>query len=660
MGDRLASRVVLIGWDAADWKLIHPLLDSGMMPNLQKLVERGSMGNIAPLEPCVSPMLWTSVATGKTADLHGITGFLEPDPVTGGARPICSTSRRVKALWNIAQQSELRPLVVNWPASYPAEPVRGAFVSDSYRKVTFPQGAPWELTSDSIYPADLTAPLAELRVHPGDLTGDDLRPFIPDLPRIDQKRDPRPAALAHILAENITAHAAATWLMEHQQWDFLAVCYDTIGRAGQRFMPYHPPRMENMPEEDFELYRHVMEGVYCFQDMMLGRLVALAGAEAAILVVSDRGFLSGPLRPTGPVSLRNETALDWHRPGVFCIAGPGIQHDELVYGATLLDVTPTVLALFGLPAADDMPGRVLAEVFEYPPQCGRTSTWESVPGECGMHPVDDQAGGPASADALQQLAALGYVDRPAHASRKAQRAARTDQRFNLARVYLSLGKAAEALPLLEELAQTEPENITFQVYLAQCYYQTGRLEDCRAAARAVVRRNPDVPAAQLIEANLCLAENRPGEALERLLAAEKSAPRAPAIRHLIGRLYLDLSRWEDAERIFRELLEIDPEHAEAQVGLTQALLGRGAMEEAAEAAADALALRFDLPAAHFTLGVALASLGRWDRAAPAFETCLKLRPEMAAAHGWLAEIHGKSGERQRLTEGRGEYAPIVD
>jgi hypothetical protein len=273
------------------------------------------------------------------------------------------------------------------------------------------------------------------------------------------------------------------------------------------------------------------------------------------------------------VSLRNETALDWHRPGAFCIAGPGIQHDELVYGATLLDVVPTVLALFGLPAAEDMPGRVLAEVFEQPPPCHRIASWESVPGECGMHPVEDQAGGPAPADALQQLAALGYVDFPAQASRKAQRVARTHQRFNLARVYPSQGKPTEALPLLEELTQTEPENLTFQVYLAQCYYQTGRLEDCRPVARAVVGRNPGGPAAQLIEANLCLAENRTAEALERLLAAEKSAPLSPAIRHLMGRLYLDLSRWEDAERTFRELLEVDPEHAEAQVGLAQALAG---------------------------------------------------------------------------------------
>ena len=42
-------KVLLIGWDAADWKIINPLMDAGEMPNLQGLVERGVIGNLATL-----------------------------------------------------------------------------------------------------------------------------------------------------------------------------------------------------------------------------------------------------------------------------------------------------------------------------------------------------------------------------------------------------------------------------------------------------------------------------------------------------------------------------------------------------------------------------------------------------------------------------------
>ena len=97
-------RVVVIGWDGADWIVLHQLIDAGRMPNLSRLIERGVMGNIASLMPCLTPMLWTSVATGRTADEHGILGFVEPREDHSGVVPSRSSSRRTKALWNSDSQ----------------------------------------------------------------------------------------------------------------------------------------------------------------------------------------------------------------------------------------------------------------------------------------------------------------------------------------------------------------------------------------------------------------------------------------------------------------------------------------------------------------------------------------------------------------------------
>jgi len=63
---RIAKKVLLIGWDAADWKIINPLIDAGHMPALERLISGGVMGNMTTLEPPFSPMLWTSIATGKS------------------------------------------------------------------------------------------------------------------------------------------------------------------------------------------------------------------------------------------------------------------------------------------------------------------------------------------------------------------------------------------------------------------------------------------------------------------------------------------------------------------------------------------------------------------------------------------------------------------
>ena len=116
-------KVLLIGWDAADWKVINPLLDAGKMPNLARFIEQGVIGNLATLQPVLSPMLWTSIATGKRPYKHGIHGFSEPDPVTGGIRPVTNLSRKTKAVWNILNQNDLNTITVGWWPSNPAEPL---------------------------------------------------------------------------------------------------------------------------------------------------------------------------------------------------------------------------------------------------------------------------------------------------------------------------------------------------------------------------------------------------------------------------------------------------------------------------------------------------------------------------------------------------------
>ncbi|HUA20261.1 MAG TPA: alkaline phosphatase family protein [Bryobacteraceae bacterium] len=656
---RQSQRVVLIGWDAADWNLLNPLIDAGLMPNLRGLIERGAMGKMATMQPPLSPLLWTTAVTGMKPDRHGILGFLEPDPITGGVRSITSTTRKVKAVWNILHQAGLSSVVVNWFAGHPAEKIRGAVVSDAYPKLTGPHGAPWPVIPGSIFPASLEGTLAELRVHPGDLTGDDLALFIPELERIDQTKDSRPTTLASILAENISTHAAATWLMENQEWDFLAVFYDLIDHAAHKFMPFHPPAMTGVRAEDAEIYKDVINGVCRYSDLMLGRLLHLAGPDSTVILMSDHGIQTGHLRPAARAEFRPESPMQLHRShGILCLAGPDIRRDELVYGAELADITPTILSIFGLPVGMDMQGRVLAEAFETPVDAGTIPSWEQVAGECGRDVPEEPQEFDASMLVLQRLADLGYIDQPSEDARKMVRVVKNHNSFNLARVYMAAGRPADALPLFEGLAEDAPEELAFRLHLAQCYYELGRPDDCRATAQAVLDHDRNRPAGALILANLCLADGRVEEGLNLLLEAEKCSRPAPAVRHLIARVYLRQKRFEDAERAFRSVIALDPDHAAARAGLAQALLEQNKSKDAADAAMDAVRLQFDLPAAHFTLGAALARIGLVPRAIQAFETCLALRPDTPAAQRWLEMLHkrvkknaGRVSQRRRAMAG---------
>src|SRR3569832_2704079 len=111
-------RLLLVGWDAADWKIIDPLLVKREMPNLARIVSGGARGNLATVLPPLSPMVWTSIATGKRAYKHGIHGFTEPTEDGLSVRPISNLGRKPKAFWNILNQEGLRPIVVGWWPSH--------------------------------------------------------------------------------------------------------------------------------------------------------------------------------------------------------------------------------------------------------------------------------------------------------------------------------------------------------------------------------------------------------------------------------------------------------------------------------------------------------------------------------------------------------------
>lgn len=492
MIEPLAKKLLLIGWDAADWKVANPLMDQGLMPTLDDFVSHGVMGNLATLRPILSPMLWNSIATGKRADKHGIHGFMEPDPHAGGIRPVTSTSRKVKAIWNILTQEGYKTHVLGWFAGHPAEPVNGIAVSDLYPYAQAPLDKPWPLPPGAVYPESLRDTFAALRMHPAEVTEAAILPWIPRAAEIDQEKDKGLASFAKILSENLSIHNAATWILHQQPWDFLAVYYNGIDHFCHGFMHFHPPRMDGVPEDKFEIYKDVVNNAYRFHDMMLHTLIDLAGPEATVMLVSDHGFHSDHLRPRGIPREPAGPAVQHRQFGLMAMRGPHIKQDERIYGATLLDVTPTILTLFGLPVGEDMDGRVLVQAFDEPPTVERVPSWELVPGECGMHPADLRMDPAAAQAVLQQFVALGYIQKPNENQGKAVETAVREANYNLARVYLDSRRPREALPLLQDLVKGSDE-ARFRQHLAQCHYMLGERLEAKRILEDLIANPPKPP-----------------------------------------------------------------------------------------------------------------------------------------------------------------------
>lgn len=631
---RLASKVMLIGWDAADWRFINPLLDAGLMPNLARLVDEGVIGNLATLRPRLSPILWTSIATGKTADKHGITGFIEPIPGGTGVRWSSSTSRTTKALWNILSQNELKSVVINWYASHPAETIQGVSISNRFFEGL--AGDPnqlWEVVPGSVHPESLCRFISDLRMHPAEFDRKDVARLIPEIDRIDVAKDPRPGKLVEILARTVSVHSVATGAMQAEPWDFLAVYYDGLDVAGHDFMPYHPPQMATVTDSDFHTYQNVMREMYIFHDEMLGRLLDLAGADTTVILLSDHGFHCDHLRPTQTDDTAEALSVAWHREyGILAMRGPGILKDERVYGSNLLDIAPTVLTLFGLPVGLDMDGRPLLQVFERPPEGIRTiPSWDKQPGADGRHPTDLQHSMLDSPEAVQQLVALGYLPAATAEAMKGVEIAIAESKFNLAIMHSSLGRESKALELLQQLHAAHPDRPRYTIALAKSYAGVGQYEKCLAMVETLEAGGWRSPEADMLTASALFNQGHAERALERLAECERRFPPSAMLFSMFGNMHIARKNWAEAATAYAKVLALDDDDPHSHNGLAHAALRLGNFEQAAEHALRAIGLLFFFPQAHFHMGMAFKGMGESARAVQSLKLAVTQSPKYGEA-----------------------------
>ncbi len=641
MGKRLAKKVLLVGWDAADWKIINPLMDAGHMPTLERLVNGGVMGNLATLDPPLSPTLWTSISTGKRPYKHGIIGFTEPDPSGKGVRPAYITSRKVKAIWNIFNQHGMKSHVFGWWPSHPAEPINGTMVSNLYQRATKAINEKWPILDGTVHPAEKQDFYARLRIHPAELTAAHILPFIPDASKIDQEKDKRLQMLTKIVADCSTVHAAATYALENEEWDFFAVYFDAIDHFCHGFMKFHPPQMSMVPDDLFNLYKDVVISGYKYHDMMLERLIQLAGDDVTVMLISDHGFHPDHLRPTQLPKEPAAPALEHSPYGIVVLNGPGIKKDERIYGASILDVTPTILTLYGLPVGADMDGNVLVNAFEEQIIPEKIESWENVPGDSGQHPADKQEDPYAAAEAMEQLIELGYIERPDENAEKAIKNTINENNYYLSRSYIHGRKYSEAIEILVKLHEENPTTTRYAMRLAHVYQTTNKVKECRDVLAKVKEVNGGKSSVgmKVMEGNLLLIEGKPKEAMELFEEIEKSAPNMSRVNMQLGRCYVALKKWKKAETAFLKELEYDPGNASAHHGLGVSYLRRKMFNEAVDSFLNSVGLTYFFPFAHYHLGEALYGLGEYQKSAEAFEVSLKMAPGINKARQWLSKIY---------------------
>ncbi|MEM9410292.1 MAG: tetratricopeptide repeat protein, partial [Planctomycetota bacterium] len=363
-----------------------------------------------------------------------------------------------------------------WP-SHPAEPINGVMVSDFYHKAPKKPTDPFQLMKGSIHPESLEPVLEKMRVHPNQVNAEHVLSFVPQAGRVDQDKDQRLSMFIRTLAETVSMHRAGETLLQTQEWDFAAIYYDSIDHFSHGFMKYHPPKQEHVNQDDFEIYSPIINAAYAYHDVMLSKLLAAAGDDVTVVLMSDHGFHSDHLRPRSIPTEPAGPAVEHRNLGIFVASGAGIKKDHVISGANLLNIAPTILSMFNLPYGDDMDGAPLFDIFEEGKEFSTIPSWEEVEGEDGQHPQGMEMDTSQAKETLEQLIALGYIERPSDDADEAVANCQRELDYNLARAYMDANRYGDAIPLLVRLYNDYPLEFRFGLQLANCLQSMNRITE---------------------------------------------------------------------------------------------------------------------------------------------------------------------------------------
>ena len=665
---RPARPVLFIGLDAADWMILDRLMERGRLPSLASLKARAAWGSIVSEEPMLSPILWTSIATGKRPDKHGILEFTVRDPATRRELPVTSDRRKVKALWNILSAFDRRTGILGWWATHPAEWVDGILVSERLGYQLFGMSGSFSGLPGLVSPFPSVDPKPRV-VRAEEITYEEVKPFTgisreefdrawEDGKKGDDLFGHPVNHLRAILASTRTLKGLTLDLLRDGRWDLLAPYFEGTDTAAHRFAQYLPPRLPWVPSEDFAKYSGTLDQYYIYMDGIVGEFLRAFPPDGYVLIASDHGFKTGASRPKASPEDMVLGAPQWHRKfGVFMLAGPGVKRGE-IDPVSVLDLAPLVLYLEGMPIPRDMDGRLPAWAFEERALADRPpaaiATYEE-PG--GRPPLPAPAPDAVVDERLKELQALGYIgggNSPSSTPAGGDGAGEESYTawYNLGNAAMYRGENEQAQQYFRKALEVNPSFGLAMFHLASLEARAGNHAEAvrwLEEATRVGREVPPLAAVHLVdEARLA---GTVAEALDHLRSLEGKYGGASAYQSAVGIALLHLGREDEAHAVFGKALALDPTDAYA-IEEDLKLAARHGWSTPAEAGLQA-ALRD--PALPFgtlkDLGKVCQRLGLLPEARAFFTRALATDdsdPELLMFAATAEQQAGRAGEAERL------------
>jgi predicted AlkP superfamily phosphohydrolase/phosphomutase/tetratricopeptide (TPR) repeat protein len=638
-GSSLHPRVLLIGIDGADPRIVDRLIAAGKLPTIDRLRREGAYAPLRSREPLLSPLIWTTIGTGRAPQDHGVLDFVEA-AADGYAVPITSARRRVPALWNIVTQFGRSVGFIGWYASFPVEHVRGFEVSDRTAfHQTVSEGA---TASAAAFPPELASelqqsgpPIPDERVVRSRFLAS------PDAPlTIDGEQ--RVRALDRMFATSEYYRRLTRQLQRRYRPQLLGVYFEWIDACSHLFMEDAPPRRPQVADADYAAFAGTVDRCYEYQDEVLADVLGVADERTLVVLASDHGFKSADRRPDTPGRADVGQAALWHLPfGMLVLRGASVQRGAQPH-ATILDIAPTVLRALDIPLARELPGHPIPEAF----RAGALALEPPREVKYAFVPVPSPGGTASSAsEKIAEMKALGYL------SGSADRRPAADGRF--AASFLNEGVALyvdgeqrDALRAFARAADLDPRNVNARAFAARLRLERGEFDLARGLLDEAVALDPGSAYVRLLRANLAIGTGRWSDAETELAAAE-------ALDRHLPMLFVQRARLLDARgdpsgaltalTTAESLTDAEPLRLDILILRADAAtrLGRAADADSALARASELASADQIAAAR-----ADVALARDDaRSAIAIlRAALDRSPESASLWTVLGGTYGRAGD----------------
>jgi len=375
-------KVVMLGFDGANWPTIDPLIKKGKLPFLKKFKEESAWAYFKTFKPAKSNVVWTSIATGKTMLKHGILDFAYLRR-SGIKVPYSKSERKEPTLWQILDTYNKRSVAINWWVSHPPDEINGVVLSDHFRRIATSRPERVMDFADAVHPRDYFDKLKGFVQENNDYQTVLKRTGLPDFinefqqmyPERDYRKIPVLNHYSRFARHDGMVETISDYLFNHVNFDFFAT-YLRFPDIVQHFVTHLMDKefklglkeafstntiTQSVLDEAVERISNILEPVYQYMERMIEKYVNNKKHENTyFFIMSDHGFSLYP----GGFNHYNLPAGYDAPDGFLLIHGPEVKKG-IIKNASVFDLVPTILSLYDLPVGKNMDGRVLKEIFTF-------------------------------------------------------------------------------------------------------------------------------------------------------------------------------------------------------------------------------------------------------------------------------------------------------